>query len=104
VIPNKVFDALAVERPVVTADTPALREALIPGRHVWTCPAGDPQALAEAVAGLRADPGRRRSLAAAGRKILSGLKAVSAIPITATTCKPGLEIYALIHRLTIPTK
>ena len=67
VIPNKVFDALAVERPVITADTPAIREALVPGRHLWTCPAGDPDALADAISRLKADPNTRRKLAAEGR-------------------------------------
>jgi glycosyltransferase involved in cell wall biosynthesis len=67
VIPNKVFDGLSVERAVITADTPAIREALVPGRHLWTCPAGDPVALAETISRLKADPQTRRVLAAEGR-------------------------------------
>ena len=63
VIPNKVFDALAVRRPVLTADTPGIREALTPGEHVWVCPAGDGEALADAIALLKRDPDLRRSLA-----------------------------------------
>ena len=56
VIPYKVFDALAVGRPVITADTPALREAMRPGEDVWTCPSGDSEALADAIAMLKRDP------------------------------------------------
>lgn len=63
VIPNKVFDALAVRRPVLTADTPAIREALTPGEHVWVCPAGEGEAIADAIALLKRDPDLRRSLA-----------------------------------------
>ena len=42
VIPNKVFDGLAMARPVLTADTPAAREVLVHGRHAWLCPPADP--------------------------------------------------------------
>ena len=55
VIPNKVFDALAVRRPVLTADTPGVREALVHGQHVWTCAPGDAGALADAISTLRRD-------------------------------------------------
>ena len=66
VIPNKVFDALAVGRPVVTADTPAVREALVPDVHAALVPAGDPEALADAILRLRGDWGLAGSLAKAG--------------------------------------
>ncbi len=66
VIPNKVFDALAVRRPVLTADTPAVREVLAPGEHVWVCPPGDAEGLADAIALLKRDPDLRRSLADQG--------------------------------------
>jgi glycosyltransferase involved in cell wall biosynthesis len=69
VIPNKVFDALACGRPVITADTPAAREALTHGRDVYLCPAGDPDALAEAIAALMADGAARTRIAAAGHEL-----------------------------------
>ncbi len=69
VIPNKVFDALAVARPVITADTPAIREALTHGEHAWLCPAGDPDALASAITTLKADEALRSSLAHHGHQL-----------------------------------
>jgi glycosyltransferase involved in cell wall biosynthesis len=69
VIPNKVFDALACGRPVITADTPAAREALTHGKDVYLCRAGDPGALAAAVASLKADTGLRTRIAAAGQEL-----------------------------------
>lgn len=50
VIPNKVFQIVAAGRPLVTRDSPAIRELL--EHHppcVYLVPAGDVQALAEAV-------------------------------------------------------
>jgi glycosyltransferase involved in cell wall biosynthesis len=69
VIPNKVFDALACGRPVVTADTPAAREALSHGQDVYLCRGGDPDALAEAITTLKADPEGRNRIAAAGHDL-----------------------------------
>jgi glycosyltransferase involved in cell wall biosynthesis len=66
VIPNKVFDALACARAVITGDSPAVRELLRPGTDVWVCPRGDPEALADAVVTLRHDSDLRRSIATAG--------------------------------------
>ena len=63
-IPNKVFQALACGAPVVTADTPAIRE--LHGDGALLVPAGDPHALAEAVRALATDADRRDALAAAG--------------------------------------
>lgn len=68
VIPYKVFDALAVGRPVLTADTPAIREALSVGEDLWVCPSGDSEALAAAIRTLERDPELRRSLAANGHR------------------------------------
>lgn len=68
VIPYKVFDALAVGRAVITADTPAVREALTSGTDVWTCASGDARALADAIATLKHDPVLRGRLAANGRR------------------------------------
>lgn len=67
VIPNKVFDGLAAGRAVITADTPAAREALVHGRHAWLVPAGDPRALAEGITRLGEDGDLRERLAREGR-------------------------------------
>jgi glycosyltransferase involved in cell wall biosynthesis len=64
VVTNKVFECLAVGRPVVTADTPAIRAAL--SGQVAVVPAGDPQALAGEIRSLLGDPARLDELAAAG--------------------------------------
>jgi glycosyltransferase involved in cell wall biosynthesis len=69
VIPNKVFDGLACARPVITGDTPAAREALTHGRNIVLCRSGDPDALADAVARLKADAEGRSRIAAAGHEL-----------------------------------
>lgn len=50
VIPNKVFQIIAVGRPLVTMDSPAIRELLTPDTPgVWLVPPGSGAAIAEAV-------------------------------------------------------
>ncbi len=65
VVPNKVFEYLSVGRPVLTADTPAIRSAF--PTEVAVVPPGDPEALAAAVRRLLRDPAELARLAAAGR-------------------------------------
>jgi glycosyltransferase involved in cell wall biosynthesis len=51
VVPNKVFQCAAAARPVVTAETPAVRAAF--GDTLVAVPPGDPDALAGALRALR---------------------------------------------------
>jgi glycosyltransferase involved in cell wall biosynthesis len=67
VIPNKAFQALACGTPLVTADTPAARELLADGESALLVPPGEPQALADAVRRLAADPELTAALGATGR-------------------------------------
>jgi glycosyltransferase involved in cell wall biosynthesis len=55
VVPNKVWQAAAAGRPLVTRDGPGLREVLRPGEHCLACPPADPAALAAAVRRLLDD-------------------------------------------------
>jgi glycosyltransferase involved in cell wall biosynthesis len=67
VIPNKAFQALATQTPLVTADTPAARELLEHERDALLVPRGDPEALAAAVRWLAADSVLRGEIASRGR-------------------------------------
>jgi len=69
VVPNKVYQAAAVGRPLVTRDGPGLREILEPETHCLACPPGDAAALATAIERLLGDPalGARLGRAARGR-------------------------------------
>ena len=53
VIPNKVFQTLATGAPIITADTPAIRELLTDGPTVKLVEPGNPAALAEATFALQ---------------------------------------------------
>ncbi len=66
VVPNKLYECLAVGRPVLTGDTPAIREAF--DGEVATVPPGDPSALADAMRSLCADPAALASLARRGHE------------------------------------
>lgn len=67
VTPLKPFEAMAMERPVLVSDLPALAEIVQAPERGHTFVAGDVDSLADAVAGLLADPGERERLGAAGR-------------------------------------
>jgi len=69
VIPNKAFQALACGTPLVTADTAAARELLTDGETATLVPPGDPQALADALRRLAAEPKRTQRLAEAGQAV-----------------------------------
>jgi glycosyltransferase involved in cell wall biosynthesis len=67
VIPNKAFQALACGTPLVTADTPAVRELLVDGESALLVPPGDPAALADALRRVAGDPETRKRLSKGGR-------------------------------------
>ncbi len=67
VVPNKVYQMLALGKPTITADTPALREMFTPGRNLVAIPPGNADALAEAIRTLIASPEQAAALGASGR-------------------------------------
>jgi len=69
VIPYKVLGALALARPVITRDSPAIRELLKDGESAVLCPAGDPAALARALDRLQREPALGSRLATNGHQV-----------------------------------
>ena len=67
VIPHKVYEALAMRKPVVTREGPAV-SAAFPDGGVVTVPPQDAEALADAIRALIEDPSRREEVAAAGHE------------------------------------
>jgi glycosyltransferase involved in cell wall biosynthesis len=62
VVPNKIYQCMAMDRAVVTADTPAVREIFTDGLDIALVPAGDAQGLAHKIEELFAEPGRLRRI------------------------------------------
>lgn len=68
VIPNKVYEAMAVGSAIITGDTPATREVLRHGHDALLVPMGDPEALADAIKDLHKNRSKRMSLKEESRK------------------------------------
>jgi glycosyltransferase involved in cell wall biosynthesis len=69
VVPHKIFQSMALGKPVVTARTPAVEEFFEHGRNIFFCDKTGPESLAEAILALKNDPGLRESIARKGYEL-----------------------------------
>ncbi|MCK4948009.1 MAG: glycosyltransferase family 4 protein [Candidatus Aureabacteria bacterium] len=69
VIPNKVYQALAAKKPVITADTPAIREIFVDNEHLKLCRRADPESLASAILELKNNQELRERIAENGYRL-----------------------------------
>ncbi len=67
ITPLKPYEAMALGRPVLVSDLPALREIVDPPNRGLTAPPGDAGALADTIELLMDDAGLRDRIATAGR-------------------------------------
>ena len=69
VIPNKVYEAMAMGKAIITADTPAVRELLSDKENVLFCRKADAKDLAEKIKLLKNSPETRYSIGESARKL-----------------------------------
>jgi glycosyltransferase involved in cell wall biosynthesis len=69
VIANKVYEAIATGRPVITADTPAMRELMPAAKEACLVPAADSRALAKEILHLKYNPDERIRFGEEGRRL-----------------------------------
>lgn len=70
VVPHKIYQAMGLGRPVVTARTPAVEEFFADGENIVFCAEPSAEAVASAVLGLARDPARRERIARAGYELV----------------------------------
>ncbi|MFV2044188.1 MAG: glycosyltransferase [Anaerolineales bacterium] len=68
-VQNKIYEGMAMAKAVITGDSPAVRQVLQDGEHIYLCERANPQALAKAITSLRDDPALRRRLARNGHRM-----------------------------------
>jgi glycosyltransferase involved in cell wall biosynthesis len=68
-IQNKIYEGLAMARPVLSGDSPAVRQALTHGKNIFLCERANPTSLANAIRSLYANPELCQSLAQNGHEI-----------------------------------
>ncbi|MDO8560319.1 MAG: glycosyltransferase [bacterium] len=71
VIPNKIFEAMAVGKPVLTARLPGMEELLTDRQEVVFCRANDPEDLAASIRRLFADAPLRNRLGEQARRLVA---------------------------------
>ncbi len=65
-IQNKVYETLAMAKPLITGESPGIRETFQHGKHLYTCERENPAALAQAIQTLRKDAHLREKLSREG--------------------------------------
>ena len=66
VVPAKVYDALAMAKPIITGRTRAVESSFIDRENIILCPVADPNALAHAILLLKNNPALRKKIAKNG--------------------------------------
>jgi len=91
VVPNKVVQAAAMGKPIVTRDSQAIRRYFRPMEDAFLIPPADPRALADALLRLRADPALRHSLGERARAVFESRFSVRALAegLRETLSSPG---------------
>lgn len=72
-IPIKVYEAMAMKKPVITGDSPAARKVLKHRTNAVLCPMGDHEALAKSILLLKENKDLREKIAESGYQLYKDL-------------------------------
>ncbi len=71
-IQNKIYEGLATKKPLITGDSPTMRDTFQHKKHLYLIERANPTALAEAISTLQSKPELRTQLAEEGyRKVIN---------------------------------
>jgi glycosyltransferase involved in cell wall biosynthesis len=68
-VQNKIYEGLAMAKPVITGDSPTIRRIMEHGKHVYLCARADPHSLAKAIRSLGRSGELRERLATSGHQL-----------------------------------
>lgn len=71
VIPNKVFEALASKKPIITMKSKAIKELALDGQNILLCDSGDPRDIADKILLLKRDMAMRNRIAEQGYQLFT---------------------------------
>ncbi|MFA6459679.1 MAG: glycosyltransferase [Patescibacteria group bacterium] len=69
VIPNKIYEAIACVKPVITANTPAIKELFYDQNNILLCQRANAKDLAEKIILLKNNHDLRKTIASGGYKL-----------------------------------
>lgn len=69
VIPNKIYEAIELGVPVITANTDGINELFTDRKDILLCNVNDPEDLASAIREIRGDKKLREDIGAGGRRL-----------------------------------
>ena len=93
-VQNKIYEALAMAKPLITGESTTVRAALRDGEHLLLCRRQYPLSLAETITHLKTRPNLQARLAKQGRE-----RYVSEFTTTALGQRFSMHLDALIRRL-----
>jgi glycosyltransferase involved in cell wall biosynthesis len=62
VVPNKIFQAMAMGKPVISGKTDAVEDCLTHKGNIFLCKPGNPASLSEAIMTLKSDPALKKRI------------------------------------------
>jgi glycosyltransferase involved in cell wall biosynthesis len=68
-VQNKIYEAMAMGKPLISGDSPAVRQVFTHGEHIYLCERASGRALADAILSLSTDNALREKIAQNGYKL-----------------------------------